>query len=465
MKIKTFVIILISIITLNGKEATTYREALDETSHAKEIGTWSHCASNYTSGRGINFMHAVDEDVFWSSAYEGSGKGNIQEFGRSIDGGETWSSGEITSCSGGQIGMISGISSTKAYTVVYSSNIQGIYATEDGGESWSRQETADFNLSSSFPNIVHFFNETDGVCQGDPVDGYYEIYTTNDAGETWSRVPSENIPAPISGEYGVAGYFDSIEDNIWFGTLKGRVFRSSDKGATWDVSNTGLPDYVDITFRDELYGLAIDKSSNSDGRLFKTEDGGITWSEINTSGYVFSSDIEFIPETNTVVSTGSASNAAGATYSFDGGVNWNLWSDIFGVQMLATDWASSKSGFSGGFSSPDDNRGIFKYEGDLVTNIEGNYELQITNYELKQNYPNPFNPATKINYELGITNYELAEIVVHNSVGQEVWSSNPLSLNTNTCLFDGSKFNSGIYYYSLLVDKKIISTKSMVLIK
>jgi len=97
-----------------------------------------------------------------------------------------------------------------------------------------------------------------------------------------------------------------------------------------------------------------------------------------------------------------------------------------------------------------------------------NYELQITNYELKQNYPNPFNPVTKINYELRITNYELAEIVVYNSAGQQIWSS-PITHHalrfTGSILFDGSKFNSGIYYYSLVVDGKRMSTKSMVLIK
>jgi len=102
------------------------------------------------------------------------------------------------------------------------------------------------------------------------------------------------------------------------------------------------------------------------------------------------------------------------------------------------------------------------------SDIEGNYELGITNFELKQNYPNPFNPVTRINYELRITDYELAEIVVHNSLGQQIWSS-PItdhgSLVTGSILFDGSKVNSGIYYYSLLVDGKKMDTKSMVLIK
>ena len=83
-------------------------------------------------------------------------------------------------------------------------------------------------------------------------------------------------------------------------------------------------------------------------------------------------------------------------------------------------------------------------------------------------YPNPFNPSTKINYELRITNYEKAEIVVYNSAGQTVWSS-PITHHTSpvtgSILFDGSKFNSGIYYYSLIIDGRRMSSKSMILIK
>ena len=98
---------------------------------------------------------------------------------------------------------------------------------------------------------------------------------------------------------------------------------------------------------------------------------------------------------------------------------------------------------------------------------ESNDELSIMNYELKQNYPNPFNPVTEINYKLQITNYELAEIVVHNSAGQKVWSSGnlPFTIHHSPLHFDGSKFNSGIYYYSLIVDGMKMDTKSMVLIK
>jgi len=110
--------------------------------------------------------------------------------------------------------------------------------------------------------------------------------------------------------------------------------------------------------------------------------------------------------------------------------------------------------------------------GEQFVGIENNnYELAITNYELKQNYPNPFNPTTKIRYQLAVNSNQLAEIVVHNSVGQQVWSKNLSTVTHNplpvtvSITFNGSKFNSGIYYYSLVIDGKKMDTKSMVLIK
>ena len=114
-------------------------------------------------------------------------------------------------------------------------------------------------------------------------------------------------------------------------------------------------------------------------------------------------------------------------------------------------------------SSRDEIDNPFKKSADYwESNIED--ELQITNYKLKQNYPNPFNPVTKINYELAITNYESASIVVYNATGQSVWASK-INPSQNFIEFNGSKFNSGVYYYSLVIDGKQLSTKKMILTK
>ena len=111
------------------------------------------------------------------------------------------------------------------------------------------------------------------------------------------------------------------------------------------------------------------------------------------------------------------------------------------------------------------NTRIIKLDENGNVDIDDNTSTTLSDHRLKQNYPNPFNPTTKIRYQLAVNSEQLAEIVVYNTIGQEIWSSNPSSLNPNTCTFDGSKFNSGVYYYSLVVDGKKMDTKSMLLIK
>lgn len=98
---------------------------------------------------------------------------------------------------------------------------------------------------------------------------------------------------------------------------------------------------------------------------------------------------------------------------------------------------------------------------------EGNLELQIS---LFQNYPNPFNPITRINYNLSNMNYELVEVVVYNNIGQQVWQQSLVEASfSNSAVgyveFDGSKFNSGIYYYSLVLNGNKIESRKMILTK
>ena len=161
-------------------------------------------------------------------------------------------------------------------------------------------------------------------------------------------------------------------------------------------------------------------------------------------------------------------------YTNDGMIEDNEWTLVqYNISQYADNNADFKIRFCLGETD-----GGWQYSGWNVDNIiltgrtasEINYELVITNYELKQNYPNPFNPLTRINYRLPVetmhaSSLQSAKIEVYNAIGQKVWSSNPLSLNPNHCIFDGSKFNSGIYYYSLVVDGERMDTKSMVLIK
>jgi hypothetical protein len=84
--------------------------------------------------------------------------------------------------------------------------------------------------------------------------------------------------------------------------------------------------------------------------------------------------------------------------------------------------------------------------------------------KLYQNYPNPFNPITQIKFALAKT----AEIKlsVYNISGQKVadLANGVKNAGYHIIDFDGSRFNSGVYYYTLKVEGKSF-TKKMILIK
>jgi tetratricopeptide (TPR) repeat protein len=83
---------------------------------------------------------------------------------------------------------------------------------------------------------------------------------------------------------------------------------------------------------------------------------------------------------------------------------------------------------------------------------------------LHQNYPNPFNPVTQIRFDLA--NAADVKLSVYNISGQLVsqLANGTMNVGVHAVDFDGSKLNSGIYYYTLEVDGTAM-TKKMVLTK
>ncbi len=331
------------------------------------ISEWKSEASGFNAtSRGIGYLHAVDSNVVWGTATDGSSYGAvIQEFTKTINGGATWTTGIINNCEGLVPSMIFATSKDTAYAPMFKQTglkAQGIYVTKNGGSTWARQVTASFKNSASFPNVVGFFNKNDGFCMGDPINGDFEIYTTSDGGTNWTIVPGTNIADPASGEFGVVGYYSIVGNNAWFGTNEGRVYRSIDKGLHWNASATTLGNttYTDVEFRDALHGLAQDKST-SDGVFSETSDGGITWTAVTSTGDIGISDFCYVPGTeNTWVSTG-----IGASYSFDGGHSWAPFPGTQTDQFLAVDFVNKNCGWAGTYNTDATTKGMYKYAGIL----------------------------------------------------------------------------------------------------
>lgn len=93
-----------------------------------------------------------------------------------------------------------------------------------------------------------------------------------------------------------------------------------------------------------------------------------------------------------------------------------------------------------------------------------------TEFSLSQNFPNPFNPVTTVNFAL--PDAGKVRLAVYNLLGQEVRSliSGNMDAGSYKAVWNsmdntGRKVSSGVYFYRLMVDGKIINTRKMLLLK
>jgi photosystem II stability/assembly factor-like uncharacterized protein len=106
-------------------------------------------------------------------------------------------------------------------------------------------------------------------------------------------VPRANIPPALPGEGAFAASNTQLTvqgtSNAWIATGAGtraRVLRTTDRGQTWSVAETGMPasgssGLFGIAFADALNGLAIGGDYRNERGVaafaIRTSDGGVTW--------------------------------------------------------------------------------------------------------------------------------------------------------------------------------------------
>ena len=407
------------------------------------VGNWIEQASTFTTPeRGVIHISIVDANTVWGIADDGSKAAakNVQEFTKTTNGGSTWTSGKIdVGNSALGIAMIHALNANTAWVPSFpngSGQTGGIFKTTDGGTNWTRQNSASFNDAASFANLVYFWDANIGFSQGDPVNGEFEIYTTTNGGTTWTITPDDNIADPLNGEYNYTGKMDVVGDYIWFGTNKGRMYRSSDKGKNLTVHTTPLSDFAgsNFSFKSTTEGMIIDKA----GKVYQTTDGGESWSATTTTGTVFPDGVCWIEGTNTLISVGESYGVGGSSYSTDGGKTWVV---IDSEQHLYVEFIDENTGWTGGLNQSDSKHGMWKWDNiTLATDDVNNTIVDLTDFFL---YPNPTSNVLNI-----VSKKEMNRAIQGNIVDISGRLISPLTLRNITTI-DVSAYHRGVYFLVL----------------
>ena len=419
-------------------------------SNAQQVW-WAEKSTGFlTTSTSTPQISYADANTVWAYAAAGDGSGDFyQEWARSVDGGETWTVGNIDLGSADlAIGDIMAVSATTAYIAVFANaaGVQGgIWRTVDGGLSWQKQPSASYNTGTdSFANIVHFWDANVGLTMGDPAGGYYEIYTTTDGGSNWTRIPSASIPAPLAGEYGYTHNYEVLGDILWFGTNRGRIFKTTDRGATWTVGQSPIGDFGSATesgsyaMADANNGILISAIHG----FYRTSDGAATWTEdVSPVGYYRNFDISRVPGLPTVyLTTGEDIDGIGrgSSYSVDSGANWV---DINEIDEFDVDgggclvFYDATHGLASGFTASSVEGGIWKWIGDANDLL-----LSTSSFSKDKLFSATVNQASGL---LTVNGKDITNVTVYDVLGKQVASQSTAA--ASSVEMNIASFNSGIY--------------------
>ncbi|GAC1514203.1 MAG: oxidoreductase [Gemmatimonadaceae bacterium] len=291
---------------------------------------WVSQASGTTADlRGIS---VVGEKIAWVSGTRG-------RFARTVDGGEHWHADSIAGADSLDLRAIHALDGRIAWALSAGDADKGmarIYHTRDGGNHWTLQYST--LIKGVFFDALAFWDARHGIAVSDAVDGRLFILTTTDGGVTWVRVLPAAIPPALPGEgaFAASGSCLTVQGgrNAWIGTgggVRARVFRSTDRGLHWDVSDTPVQagtasaGIFSVTFRDARHGFAVggdyrrpkDRTEN----VTITKDGGRTWSSVigpRPMGYMSAVSYTRRGQDASLVAVG----LTGTALSTDGGASW-----------------------------------------------------------------------------------------------------------------------------------------------
>jgi photosystem II stability/assembly factor-like uncharacterized protein len=235
---------------------------------------------------------------------------------KSIDGGTTWKG----LWNGTARGIRSLVVAPSTPAIMFAVTGRGFYRSNDAGLNWTFVNVATQGPFPTPPQVALFDPANSAIAYAGTRLG---VFKSTDGGDTWTAINNGLTIADSSDLPVVPGIpamvIDPVNPSILYAAaagLAGLVFKSTDGGESWNLTNSGLPD----TF---IQHLAIDPASPATlyaatgAGVFKTIDGGASWAIANTG---LRGNVRELVISSTAIY--AVTQNAGVFRSTNGGMSW-----------------------------------------------------------------------------------------------------------------------------------------------
>ncbi len=438
---------------------------------------WSSQTTNFAgTSVGVDQVSTVDSITVWINGFNGDGSGiKARAHSRTQDGGLTWTAGSYNGMTGNIYPQVlAGVDYSKAFCVAYDSvaGAASFWKTTDGGSNWALVTGVMNTGTTTFADGVMFWNSSKGFCYGDPVSSKFDIYNTTDGGTTWNAIAGGSISAPLTGEYGYNGPECTCKvpgGVAMFITNKGRVFKTTNYGATWAITPTAP---FTVAYSGKIYASSANfiivaatltqTATTSDWKY--TTDGGTTWNTYSPTGNFYQYQMCYVPGSpNMFVATSPfTSTIMGVAYSMDGGLSWSDYQDALlqptgtNIQCLGVGFHSPRVGWVGNYGSGSNT--ILKYYNPSST--VGVPTFETINDNDVSIYPNPANDV--VNFSINGINKTDFTVKVIDITGKIVYQEVMNVKGVAKSSFNCSKIAKGLYIVNISTENTSTNKKLMI---
>lgn len=232
-------------------------------------------------------LSVVSEKIVWASGTGGT-------VVKTADGGKSWKVMTVPGAEKLDFRDIEAFDANTTYILsIGNGESSRVYKTTDGGATWHESFR---NIDDrAFFDALACWDSRSCIAMSDPVDGRFLLRQMNfyaNGGGSTGGLAAKTPPAK-SGEAAFAASGTCLivhganKAFLVSGGNDARVFRSNDRGLTWEVADTPMTKgtsgsgIFSIAFRNDLHGVIVggnyEKPDEAKNNLAFTRDGGKTW--------------------------------------------------------------------------------------------------------------------------------------------------------------------------------------------